>query len=87
MTTVTTLLIAFPVVGILARSWVAASLPLISWPLYYLGLNEGWWGYGTGDGWQFVAVGLTVLGVASTAMAVAVGKFLWLMLGARRPIA
>jgi hypothetical protein len=82
-----TLLIAFPVVGILARSWATVSLPLIGWPLYYLGLNEGWWGLGTGDGWQFVAVGLTVLGVASTGMAVAAGKVFWLMLGSRRPIA
>ena len=84
---VTTLLIAFPLIGIVARSWVAVSLPLIGWPLYYLGLNDGWWGSGTGDGWQFVAVGLTLVGVASTAMAVAAGKLLWLMLRAHRPIA
>ena len=87
MTTVTTLLIAFPVLGILLRSWIAVSFPLIGWPLYYLGLNDGWCGYGTGDGWQFVAVGLTVVGVASAAMAVAPGKFLSLMLRGRRPIA
>jgi hypothetical protein len=59
---VTVLLIAFPVVGLVARSWAALLLPLIGWPLYYIGLNRGWWGSGTGDGWQFIAAGLTLVG-------------------------
>ena len=86
VSTVTTLLIAFPALGVLTRSWLAVSLPLIGWPLYYVGLNQGWWGHGTGDGWQFVAIALTVLGVVSTAIAVAARKFLRLTLGTRRTI-
>lgn len=69
------LMIAFPVVGLLARRWIAVALPLVGWPLYFLGLTKGWWGYGTGDGWQYGAVLLTAGGALTTAVAVALGRF------------
>jgi hypothetical protein len=64
------LLIAFPLLGILTRRWLAVVLPLIGWPIFYMGLNRDWWLYGTGDGWQAARTLFTVVGVASTALAV-----------------
>lgn len=68
------LLIGFPLVGLVVRRWTAILLPLIGWPLFYVGLNEGWWGYGTGDGWQYVAAVLTAVGVVTTTLAVALSR-------------
>ncbi len=67
---------AFPLIGVLARRWVVVALPLVAWPIFYLGLNKGWWLYGVGDGWQYVAWFFTLLGVASTALAVEFGRTL-----------
>jgi hypothetical protein len=68
------LLIVFPLVGVAARRWLALILPAVGWPLYYVGLDEGWWGNGTGDGWQYVALAVTAVGVAITAVAVAAAR-------------
>jgi hypothetical protein len=68
------LLILFPAAGVVARSWWALLLPALGWPLFYLGLNRGWWGNGTGDGWQYAAVLVTAFGVVSTASSVAVAR-------------
>jgi ascorbate-specific PTS system EIIC-type component UlaA len=68
------LLIAFPVVGILTRRWIAVVLPLIGWPIFYMGINRGWWLDGTGDGWQAALTFFTVIGVASTALAVVAAR-------------
>jgi hypothetical protein len=68
------LLILFPAAGVLARSWGALLLPALGWPLFYLGLNRGWWGNGTGDGWQYAAVLITAFGVVSTAISVAAAR-------------
>ena len=68
------LLTAFPLVGLVTRRWLAVTLPLIGWPIFYAGLNRGWWSDGTGDGWQIVCVSFTVIGVASTALGVLVGR-------------
>jgi hypothetical protein len=68
------LLVAFPVVGAAFRRWAALALPVVGWPLFYVGLNEEWWGYGTGDGWPIVAAALTVVGTAATALGVWAGR-------------
>jgi hypothetical protein len=68
------LAIAFPLIGALTRRWLAVAFPLLGWPLFYVGLNRGWWFYGTGDGWQRIAVVLTLAGVVTTALAVGVAK-------------
>ncbi len=72
--TVYGLLIAFPLLGALTRRWLTVALPAIGWPIYYEGLNNGWWLYGTGDGWQTIRTSLTILGIASTALAVLVAR-------------
>jgi hypothetical protein len=71
------MLVAFPLFGFASRSWLALILPLVAWPLFYVGLTQHWWGDGTGDAWQFVAVTLTLVGVGSTALAVSVAQALW----------
>jgi hypothetical protein len=69
------LLIAFPLAGLLIRKRWAIVLPFIGWPLYYVGLNRGWWGCcGTGDGWQALAILLAVLGAGTTALAIGLGR-------------
>jgi hypothetical protein len=68
------LVIAFPVIGVVTRRWLVVALPLVAWPIFYLGLNKGWWLDGTGDGWQPLAWFFTVFGVASTALAVGIGR-------------
>jgi hypothetical protein len=70
-------LIGFPTVGVVSHRWVAVLLPITAWPTYYVGLNQEWWGLnGTGDGWQFLAFGFTVLGTATTAAGILLGKTL-----------
>jgi hypothetical protein len=71
------LLIAFPLIGLLARRWTTIIFPLIAWPVFYAGLGHGWWGNGIGDGWQYAAVLLTLVGVASTAAAVGIAAGAW----------
>jgi hypothetical protein len=71
---VVALLIAFPLAGVLTRRWLTLLLPAIGWPVFYAGLNRGWWGHGTGDGWEYGAVLLTVVSVVSTALAGAATK-------------
>jgi hypothetical protein len=69
------LLIAFPLVGLVTRRPWSVVLPLGAWPLFYVGLNRGWWGCcGTGDGWQPLAVLLAFVGAVTTALAVGLGR-------------
>lgn len=70
------LLIVFPLIGVLARRWLVVAMPLVAWPIFYVGMNRGWWLYGTGDGWQYVARFFTVLGVATTLLAIGVARTL-----------
>ena len=68
------LLVGFPLLGLVARDWFVLIFPIVCWPLFYAGLTQHWWGYGTGDAWQFVAVVVTIVGVGSTALAVSLGR-------------
>jgi hypothetical protein len=70
------LLVVFPVLGILTRRWLVVVLPLVAWPLFYEGVRRGWYLYGTGDGWQEARAWLTLIGVATTALAVLVARSL-----------
>ncbi len=68
------LLLACPLIGALVRSWLVVALPIVVWPAFYLGLNKGWWLYGTGDGWQRNAWFFTLLGLATTAVSVTAAR-------------
>jgi hypothetical protein len=70
--TVAVLLVAFPLIGFATGRPASVALPLVGWPLFYVGLDRRWWLDGTGDGWQAIAIGLTLVGVVTTATAVAV---------------
>ena len=82
---VVTLLVACPLVGAVTGRWLAVLLPVVVWPVFYLGLNENWWLDGTGDGWPLVAGLLLLLGTATTAVAVAVSRTLKPRTGTSRP--
>jgi hypothetical protein len=69
------LLVGLPLIGFFSRRWAAVIVPLLAWPIYYIGLNREWWGVnGTGDGWQGLAVLLTIVGALTTAAAVQAGQ-------------
>jgi hypothetical protein len=71
---VVVLLIAFPAVGAVTRSRRALALPIVGWPLLYLGLDRGWWGNGLGDAWEMPATALLLFGTVTTALAVALAR-------------
>lgn len=68
------LLIVFPLIGVTTRRWAAILLPAVGWPLFYIGLNQRWWGNGTGDGWQYAALLVSALGVVITGLAVTAAR-------------
>jgi hypothetical protein len=68
------LLVTFPILGFVIRRWIALFFPIVGWPLLFVGLTHHWWGYGTGDGWQYGAAMLILVGVGSTALAVSGGR-------------
>ena len=68
------LIVIFPLLGGAMRRWLALLFPVIGWPLFYVGLNRDWWGHGTGDGWQYVALLMTTIGVVTTALALALSR-------------
>lgn len=60
----------FITVAALWARWSTLALPAVVVPLFYLGLRYGWWGDGVGDGWQLVALAVTLAGVAVAAATV-----------------
>ena len=56
--------------ALVVRRWWALIVPLVAVPLYYAGLRYGWWGDGVGDGWPRVAVLVTAIAVAGTAVVI-----------------
>jgi hypothetical protein len=42
--------------------------PLVGWPIFFLGLTMGWWGYGVGESWQFILVLSTLIGAIAVAL-------------------
>lgn len=70
------MLILFPALGTITRSQVALALPLVGWPLFYLGLDRGWWGSGLGDSWEVSAVALLLVGTVTTTLPVALARHL-----------
>ena len=63
-------------VGVLTGRWEAVGLVVAAIPVYYLGLNAGWWGHGVGDGWQYALLAATLVGAIAVAAAVGVRRFL-----------
>ncbi len=59
--------IALATTGAAIARWWTVVLPFLVVPAFYLGLYEGWWGYGLGDGWQKAMARVLVVAVAATA--------------------
>ena len=72
-----TLLVGLAAVGAVVRRWWFALAPLTVWPVFYLGLLEGWWLYGVGDGWVSAAVEVTFGSFMLTLTTIAVGRGLY----------
>lgn len=49
------LLVPFVAVLFIGRIWLLL-IPLVEWPLIFLGLYMGWWGFGVGELWQLALV-------------------------------
>jgi hypothetical protein len=63
--------VLFAGIGFVVNRWWAAILPLVVWPLYYLGLNAEWWGGGVGEFWEGAFALTTVVSVAGAALGIA----------------
>lgn len=73
---VSALLVAVGLSAAVVGRWWTLLIPLAVWPTYFLGLTEGWWLYGVGDGWEYGAAAITVLSVGSVAIAVSLRKLI-----------
>ena len=51
--------------GLLLGHWWLAFFPLVAWLSFFVGLDEGWWGYGYGDGWTYAFIIWTGIGIAA----------------------
>jgi hypothetical protein len=60
--------------GLLLNRWWAVLLPVVSWPLYFLGLHQSWWGSGVGDAWQYAPALVTLTSAAAVAAGVGVRR-------------
>jgi hypothetical protein len=70
------LLVGLPLIGLIGRRHVLIVLPVLLWPAYYLALDAEVYCCGTGDGWQLLMVAATLFGVASTLVAIAIGRWI-----------
>lgn len=74
MTALILLIVGCALLGFLTTRWWAVAAALSVIPVYYLGLDYGWWGAGTGDSWEYAMIFMTALGAAVTVAAVAAGR-------------
>ncbi|HEV3474949.1 MAG TPA: hypothetical protein VG602_06260 [Actinomycetota bacterium] len=74
-----------PLVGFLLGAFLGSAwllpLPVLYWTVFFLGLEEGQWGYGYQDGWMFALVLWSFVSVASVALGLLVR---WLVRWRRR---
>ena len=74
MATLIVLIAACAALGyVVGRPWVVA-VAVVAIIAFYVGLNSGWWGNGTGDGWQFAMLLGIAVAAAVTATAVILGR-------------
>jgi hypothetical protein len=58
---------------VVARPWVVA-VAVGAIIAFYVGLDSGWWGNGTGDGWQLAMLIVMAVAAAVTVAAVVLGR-------------
>ena len=57
-------------IGFFIGRWAIVIVLAGAWPLYFLGLNQDWWGHGVGDGWQAILVVGTIAATVAGAAGV-----------------
>lgn len=77
------LLVLIGLSGAAIGRWWALLIPVVVWPIFYLGVAQEWWGSGLGDGWQFGL--LIVLTISLAAVAIGVALRLLVRPRAERP--
>lgn len=60
--------------GAFVGRWWALLIPLAVWPTYFLGLTQGWWLHGVGDGWAYGAAAIVVVSLGFVALGVVLRK-------------
>jgi hypothetical protein len=74
MVTLLVLIAACAALGyVIARLWVVA-VAVVAIIAFYIGLDSGWWGNGTGETWHFVMLLAVAVAAAVTAAAVVLGR-------------
>ncbi len=64
-------LLVFFLFGFAARHGAAVAVPLVLWPVYFVGLHKRWWGCcGTGEGWHAALLWSTILSACATLLGV-----------------
>ena len=76
MRTLIVLIAACAALGyVVGRAWVVA-VAVVAIIAFYVGLDRGWWGNGTGDGWQLAMLLVITVAAAVTGAAVVLGRIL-----------
>jgi hypothetical protein len=80
-------LVCFAAVAFVTNSWWTLALPLIVWPLYFVGLHAEWWGSGDiPDGWEGGLVLALVTGPPAAAIGVLARRWSgWRLHGSAAP--
>jgi hypothetical protein len=56
---------------------VGLLIPLVVWPLYYLGVGQGWWGSDLGEAWWIALPIVVVISLAPVAFGVGLRSRFW----------
>jgi len=70
------LIVASAALGFVTARWPSLAVAVALVVAFYVGLDSGWWGNGTGDGWAYAMLVVTIVAAAVTGAAVAAGRLL-----------
>ncbi len=70
------LIVGSAALGFATARWWAAAVAVVLILAFYIGLDSGWWGNGTGDGWEYAMLGVAILAAGVTGAAVAAARLL-----------
>lgn len=76
MTALVVLIVGCALLGLVTRRWWAVAVAVSVIPVYYLGLDYGWWGSGLGEFWEYPMIVMTAFCAVVTSVAVTVGRAL-----------
>jgi hypothetical protein len=67
--TLIALIVASAALGFVTARWWAVAVAVVLILAFYVGLDRGWWGNGTGDGWEYAMVAVAIFAAAGAAVA------------------